>query len=140
MFKTIRAAAMVALAAAFAMAACGRKENAETAAPANAPDEKLVAFQAKVADVDEYMKTHDASNTAAAELSAALAAFGRDFDALAAEAGDEALTARCRLASASMALYVESLSRPAEDPEAMNLALEAQEKWRRARGDAAPPV
>ncbi len=93
------------------------------------------AFDAKVAEVEAYMKNHDLRNTSPDEMKRALAGFEKDFTGLGAAAGtDAALAARCRLAAESMSLYVASLRTPPSDPETMRLALDAQAKWERAKG------
>jgi len=115
------------------LAACRAKEG-PAARPSSADTSD--AFAAKVAEVESYMKGHDIKNTPAAELAAALTRFEGDFRRLEREAGaDAALAARCRLAADSMALYVQSVNTPAGDARALELALAAQGKWERAKGE-----
>jgi len=130
----------------FMALAAGCRRGGEKSGPAAggpAPGgEATAAFDAKVAVVDQYMKTHELKNTSRDDMVAALGAFEKEFRALGARAqGDGALAGRCALAADSMALYVQSLNTPAENPEAMRLALDAQAKWEQARGAAAaaPP-
>jgi len=136
----IRQHLVIAALAAAALVGCGRKAEepataaSETGAPITPKENGArLAFTAKVDEVETYMKQHDASNTPADELAAALSSFQKDFETLAAASTEKALAERCRLAAESMALYGESLTYSADDAAAMNLALDAQEKWRRAR-------
>lgn len=126
------------------LAACGKKGEGpataeETVGEAGAAGEVLRgSFGAKVAEVDEYMRAHDLTNTAAGELAAKLEGFQRDFEELANEAGDdEELAARFNLAAEAMALYVESLRASAGDMSSLELAIDAEAKWTEAK-KAAP--
>jgi hypothetical protein len=133
----------LALLAVLVLAACGKKAEEpataeETAAEAGvpaAPTEDLQGtFRAKVAEVDEYMKTHDVTNTAAEELVAKLEGFQSDFEELAAQAGgDEESAAQFNLAAAAMALYVKSLRAPPGDLSSLELAIDAEAKWTEAK-------
>ena len=117
----------------------GEKPGPATGGPAPG-GEAAAAFDAKVAEVDQYMKTHELKNTSREDMVAELGAFERDFRALGAGArGDGGLADRCTLAADSMALYVQSLDTPPENPEAMSLALDAQAKWEQAKGPASAP-
>lgn len=110
-------------------------EAAEATAPA---DDFRAAFEAKVADVDEYRKSHDVTNTAHGELAAKHEGFQKDFEDLAAGASDdEELAGRCRLAAEAMGLHVESLRAPPGDLSSLDLAIDAEAKWDAAKGGAA---
>ncbi len=129
------------------LAGCAKKAEgpataAETAAGAGAPaaptEDLRGAFEAKVAEVDAYMKAHDVKNTAAEELAAKLGGFQKDFDGLAAKAVDDPESAaRFKLAAEAMALYVKSLRAPAGDMSSLELAIDAEAKWTEAK-KAAP--
>lgn len=135
--------------AVFLWAGCGKKgeepataeetgmpaEAAETAAPA---EDFRAAFEAKAAEVDEYRKTHDVTNTPHEELAAKHEGFQKDFEDLAAKAsGDEELAGRCRLAAGAMGLHVESLRTAQGDMSSLYLAIDAEAKWDAAKGGAA---
>ncbi|NIT37303.1 MAG: hypothetical protein GTN49_12540 [candidate division Zixibacteria bacterium] len=110
-------------------------EAAEAAAPA---DDLRGAFEAKAAEVDAYRKGHDVTNTPHEELAATFEGFQKDFEDLAARAGGgEELAGRCRLAAEAMALHVEGLRTPPGDPSSLELAIDAEAKWDRARRGAA---
>jgi hypothetical protein len=122
------------------LAACAKKagepataeETAATAAaaPATVSEDLRSSFRAKVAEVDEYMKAHDVKNTPVKQLTAKLTGFRKDFDDLAAMAGDdEELAAQFDLAAEAMGLYAESLRAPAGDMSSLELALDAEAKW-----------
>lgn len=129
----------VAVAAWVAAAGCGKKaeepvtaETAETPAEvestAEVPEDHGAAFEAKVAEVDEYMKAHSVENTPAKEIASALDGFKAEFEALAEQAAeDEALAAQCRLAAESMGLFAESLR---DDP---LLSIDAEVKWNQVK-------
>jgi hypothetical protein len=136
------------LVACFALAGCGKKaeepgtaKEAGTAAASAAPGapagNAAEAFAAKVAEVDAYMSAHDVKNTPAKDIAATLETFQQDFTALAARAGgDEELAGRCALAAEAMGLYVQSLRAPADDLGSLQLAIDAEVKWTRAKGTA----
>lgn len=125
----------VAVAAWVAAAACGKKaeapETAETAetpavaeGTAEVPEDYGAAFEAKVAEVDAYMKAHNVENTPEKDIASALDGFKAEFEALAEKAAaDEALAAKCLLAAESMKLYANSLR---GDP---LLSIDAEVKW-----------
>lgn len=125
------------------LAACGKKAEepataeetaAEAGVPAAPPEDLQGTFRAKVAEVDEYMKAHDVTNTAAEELAAKLEGFQNDFEGLAAKAGDdEESAAPFNLAAEAMALYVKSLRAPADDLSSLELAIDAEAKWTEAK-------
>jgi hypothetical protein len=129
----------VAAAAWIVVAGCGKKaEEAETVGTAETPAEAEgtaevpedfgAAFEAKVAEVDEYMKAHNVENTPADEIAATLDGFKAEFEALAEKAAaDEALAARCGLAAESMGLYADSLR---DDP---LLSIDAEVKWNQVK-------
>lgn len=129
------------LAAVLAAGGCSREGRLDAAPGSGAAAEAHRSFDERVLAVERYMREHDASNTAPTALKAALTAYGRDFDALAARAKgtDPALAARCVLAAESMRLYAASLEVAGDDPRALERALAAEEKWRRAKGGAASP-
>ena len=131
----------VALAAVLAAGGCSREGRRDAPPGSGAAAELQRSFDGRVLAVERYMRAHDTKNTAPAELKAALTAFGRDFDALASQAKgtDPALAARCVLAAEGMRLYAASLEVAADDPRALERALAAEEKWRRAKGGAASP-
>jgi hypothetical protein len=91
------------------------------------------AFDAKVCEVFAYMTEHYLENTPPGELTEALVAFRREFEDLAAAAGsDEELAGDCRLAAEALTVYVDCLGprAPAYDAESIELAFEAEDKWR----------
>jgi hypothetical protein len=91
------------------------------------------AFDASVCEVFAYMAEHYLENTAPEELIAALIAFRGRFEDLAAAAGsDGEVAGDCRLAVDALTTYIDCLDPqvPAYDVEAIELALEAEEKWR----------
>jgi hypothetical protein len=131
------------LVAVLVFAACGKKAEepataeetaAEVAVPETPAEDLRGMFEAKVADVDAYMKEHDVTNTAAEKLAGTLAGFQADFEELAARAGDdEELAAHSNLAAEAMALYVKSLRAPAGDLSSLELAIDAEAKWLEAK-------
>ncbi len=138
---------ILALLVVLVLAACGKKAEEpataeETAAEAGVPAEPSEdlhgTFRAKVAEVDEYMKTHDVTNTAAEDIAAKLEGFRGDFEELTAKAsGDEESAAQFNLAAEAMALYVKSLRAPPGDMSSLELAIDAEAKWTEVRGAAA---
>ncbi len=129
------------------MAASGCRSHKTEAAAGSADAAKATAaaacqkdFNAKTAEVEKYMRDHDAANTPGDELRAALAGYEKDFRALGVRARplDAALASRCELAAESMALYVESLNFAPDDPRALERALAGEAKWRQARGMGGP--
>lgn len=134
--------------AVFLWAGCGKKAEepappetpavAESATPEATAEDLRGDFEAKAAEVDEYRKTHDVTNTPHEELAAKHEGFQKDFEDLAAKAsGDEELAGRCRLAAGAMALHVESLRTAPGDMSSLYLAIDAEAKWDAAKGGAA---
>jgi hypothetical protein len=133
----------LALLAVLVLAACGKKAEepaageetaAEAGVPAASPEDLQGTFRTKVAEVDEYMKAHDVTNTAAEELAAKLEGFQSDFEELAAKAGgDDESAAQFNLAAEAMALYVKSLRAPPGDLSSLELAIDAEAKWTEAK-------
>ena len=125
------------------LAACGKKAEepataeetaAEVALPETPAEDVRGMLEAKVAEVDAYMKEHDVTNTDAGELAGTLEGFQADFEELAAKAGDdEELAAHSNLAAEAMALYVKSLRAPAGDLSSLELAIDAEAKWLEAK-------
>jgi hypothetical protein len=130
-------------------AGCGKKAEepataeetgagAESAALEGPSEDFNAAFRAKVAEADAYMTAHDVKNTPREQIAVALEGFRKDFEDLQAKAaGDDELSARCALAAEGMALYVKSLRVPPDDLEAVQLAIDAEVKWTRAKEGAA---
>jgi predicted small lipoprotein YifL len=125
------------------LAACGKKAEepataeetaAEVAVPETPAEDLRGMLEAKVAEVDVYMKEHDVTNTDAGELADTLEGFQADFAELAVKAGDdEELTAHSNLAAEAMTLYVKSLRAPAGDLSSLELAIDAEAKWTEAK-------
>jgi hypothetical protein len=96
-------------------------------------EETREAFDARVCEVFAYMAEHYLENTTPEELTAALIGFRGRFEDLAVAAGsDGELAGDCRLAAEALTTYVDCLGprAPAYDAESIELALEAEEKWR----------
>lgn len=130
-------------------AACGKKVEEpatgegtppESGAPAASPENLRGALGAKVAEVDRYMKEHDVTNTEAEEIAAALEGYQKEFEELAARAGDEEMAAQFNAAAEAMGLYVESLRASAGDMSSLELAIEAEAKWTEVKAAAEPPA
>ncbi|HUV87874.1 MAG TPA: hypothetical protein VMX79_12275 [bacterium] len=131
------------LLAVLVLAACGKKAEEpataeETAAEAEVPaapaEDLRGTFEAKAAEVDVYMKEHDVTNTAAEKLAGTLEGFQKDFEELAAKAGDdEELASQFDLAAEAMALYVKSLRAPPGELSSLELAIDAEAKWLEAK-------
>jgi hypothetical protein len=126
--------------------ACGKKAEgpataeetaAEVGVPATPPENLRGALTAKVAEVDQYMKGHHVKNTKPAEIAAQLESYRKDFEELAARAGEDDLAAQFNLAAEAMGLYVQSLRAPKEDMSSRALAIEAEAKWTEVRKSAA---
>jgi hypothetical protein len=127
-------------------AACGKKAEepgtgertaAEAGGAAASPEDFRGALGAKIAEVDRYMKDHDVTNTKAKEIAAALEGYQKEFENLAAQAGDEELAAQSNAAAEAMGLYVKSLRAPAGDMSSLELAIEAEAKWTEVKAAAA---
>lgn len=137
------------LLAVLVFAACGKKaeepataETGETAAEAPPPETPAEdvrgMFEAKIAEVDVYMKDHDVTNTDAKELAGKLQSFQGDFEELAAKAGgDEELAAQSTMAAEAMAIYVKSLRVAPGDLSQVELAIDAEAKWLEVKEAAA---
>jgi hypothetical protein len=125
------------------LAACGKKAEepataeetaAEVTVPETPAEDLQGTFEAKVAEVDAYMKEHDVTNTAAEKLAGTLEGFQGDFEELAAKAGDdEELASQFNLAAEAMALYVKSLRASPGDLSSLELAIDAEAKWLEAK-------
>jgi hypothetical protein len=135
-----------ALLAVLVWAACGKKAEepatagetvGEAGAPATSPEDLRGALRAKVAEVDQYMKDHDVTNTKAEEIAAELDGYKKEFEELAAKAGDEELAAQFTTAAEAMEFYVKSLRAPAGDMSSLELAIEAEAKWTEVKAAAA---
>ncbi len=132
--------------AVLAWTACGKKAEeaatgegtaAEAGAPAVPSENLRGALGAKVAEVDQYMKAHDVTNTKAEEIATQLEGYQKEFEELAGRAGDEELAAQFDAAAAAMGLYVKSLRAPAGDMSSLELAIEAEAKWTEVKAAAA---
>ncbi len=126
--------------------ACGKKAEepatageavGEAGAPATSPEDLRGALSAKVAEVDQYMKDHDVTNTKAEEIAAELEGYKKEFEELAAKSGDEELAVQFTTAAEAMELYVKSLRAPAGDMSSLELAIEAEAKWTEVKAAAA---